>query len=53
MRFDELLTRPDGPAIAESSPPPPSRPVRPRGLHQESRQQHWQFRVDIDEAAQT
>ncbi|MDT0234439.1 hypothetical protein [Curtobacterium sp. BRB10] len=54
MRFDELLTRPDGPAIAEELAAL-SRPARYvlDGIHQESRQQFWQFRVDIDEPAQT
>ncbi|MBO9040635.1 hypothetical protein [Curtobacterium flaccumfaciens] len=54
MRFDELLTRPDGPAIAEelAALRRPARYVLD-GIHQESRQQFWQFRVDIDEPAQT
>ncbi|MFJ4073635.1 hypothetical protein [Curtobacterium sp. NPDC089991] len=54
MRFDELLTRPDGPAIAEelAALRRPARYVL-EGIHQESRQKYWQFRVDIDEAAQT
>lgn len=54
MRFDELLTRSDGPAIAEElgALRRPARYVLD-GIHQESRQKYWQFRVDIDEAAQT
>lgn len=54
MRFDELLTRPDGPAIAEelAARRRPARYVL-EGIHQESRQKYWQFRVDVDEAAQT
>ncbi|MCS6560288.1 hypothetical protein [Curtobacterium poinsettiae] len=54
MRFDELLTRSDGPAIAEelAALRRPARYVLD-GIHQESRQQFWQFRVDIDEPAQT
>ncbi|MBF4597936.1 hypothetical protein ITJ50_13160 [Curtobacterium sp. VKM Ac-2889] len=54
MRFDELITRSDGPAIAEelAALRRPARYVL-EGIHQESRQKYWQFRVDIDEAAQT
>jgi len=54
VRFDELLTRSDGPAIAEelAALRRPARYVL-EGIHQESRQKYWQFRVDIDEAAQT
>lgn len=54
MRFDELLTRPDGPAIAEelAARRRPARYVL-EGIHQESRQKYSQFRVDVDEAAQT
>jgi hypothetical protein len=54
VRFDELLTRSDGPAIAEdlAALRRPARYVL-EGIHQESRQKFWQFRVDIDEAAQT
>ncbi|WP_426725278.1 hypothetical protein [Curtobacterium flaccumfaciens] len=54
MRFDELLTRSDGPAIAEelAALRRPARYILD-GIHQESRQKYWQFRVDIDEAAQT
>lgn len=54
MRLDELLTRSDGPAIAEelAALRRPARYVL-EGVHQESRQKYWQFRVDIDEAAQT
>lgn len=54
MRFDELLTRSNGPAIAEelAALRRPDRYVL-EGVHQESRQKYWQFRVDIDEAAQT
>ncbi|ROQ05746.1 MULTISPECIES: hypothetical protein [unclassified Curtobacterium] len=54
MRFDELLTRPDGPAIAEelAALRRPARYVL-EGIHQESRQKYWQFRVDVDEPAQT
>ncbi|WNY34059.1 hypothetical protein Q9Q99_00075 [Curtobacterium flaccumfaciens] len=53
MRFDELLTRSDGPAIAEelATLRRPARYVL-EGIHQESRQKYWQFRVDIDEPAQ-
>ncbi len=54
MRLDELLTRSDGPAIAEelAALRRPARYVL-EGLHQESRQKYWQFRIDVDEAAQT
>lgn len=54
VRFDELLTRSDGQAIAEelAALRRPARYVLD-GIHQESRQKYWQFRVDIDEAAQT
>lgn len=54
VRFDELLTRPDGPAIAEelAALRRPARYVL-EGIHQESRQKYSQFRVDVDEAAQT
>lgn len=54
MRFDELLTRSDGPAIAEevAALRRPARYVL-EGIHQESRQQYSQFRVDFDEPAQT
>ena len=54
VRFDELLTRSHGPAIAEglAALRRPARYVL-EGIHQESRQKFWQFRVDIDEAAQT
>lgn len=54
MRFDELLTRSDGPAIAEelAALRRPARYVL-EGMHQESRQKYSQFRVDVDEAAQT
>ena len=54
MRLDELLTRSAGPAIAEelAALRRPARYVL-EGLHQESQQKYWQFRIDIDEAAQT
>jgi len=54
VRFGELLTRSDGPAIAEELAAfrRPARYVL-EGIHQESRQKFWQFRGDIDEAAQT
>jgi hypothetical protein len=54
VRLDELLTRSDGPAVAEeiAALRRPARYVL-EGVHQESRQKYWQFRVDIDEAAQT
>lgn len=54
VRFDELLTRSDGHAIAEelAALRRPARYVL-EGIHQESRQKFWQFRVDIDEPAQT
>ncbi len=54
VRFDELLTRSDGPVIAEefAALRRPARYVL-EGIHQEPRQKSWQFRVDIDEPAQT
>ncbi|MBF4615846.1 hypothetical protein [Curtobacterium sp. VKM Ac-1376] len=44
----------DGPAIAEelAALRRPARYIL-EGIHQESRQKYWQFRVDIDEPAQT
>jgi hypothetical protein len=54
VRFDELLTRSDGPAIAEelAALRRPARYVL-EGIQHESRQKYSPFRVDIDEAAQT
>jgi hypothetical protein len=54
MRFDEVLTRPDGPAVAQelAALRRGGRTVID-GVHQESPREHWQFRLDIDEARQT
>lgn len=54
MRFDEVLTRTDGPAIASEIDTlrTPGRYVL-EGVHQASPEHHWQFRLDIDDVAQT
>lgn len=53
MRFDELLTRPDGPAVAEelAALRRPGRHVV-EGVHQDSPREYWHFRLDIDEQQQ-
>ncbi|WIB78998.1 hypothetical protein DEJ28_07840 [Curtobacterium sp. MCPF17_002] len=53
MRFDEVLSRSDGPAIAEelASFRTPGRYVLD-GVHQVSVREHWQFRLDIDDVRQ-
>ncbi|MDR6171130.1 hypothetical protein [Curtobacterium sp. SORGH_AS_0776] len=53
MRFDEVLTRADGPAVAQelAALRRPGRMVID-GVHQEAPREHWQFRLDIDEARQ-
>ncbi|WP_146242637.1 hypothetical protein [Curtobacterium sp. MCPF17_047] len=54
MRFDEVLRRTDGPAVASEIDAlrTPGRYVL-EGVHQVSSGEHWQFRLDIDDAAQT
>uniref|UniRef100_A0A942Y9C4 Uncharacterized protein n=1 Tax=Neobacillus citreus TaxID=2833578 RepID=A0A942Y9C4_9BACI len=54
MRFDEVVTRTDGPAIASEIDMlrTPGRYVL-EGVHQVSPEHHWQFRLDIDEPART
>lgn len=53
MRFDEVLTRADGPAVAEelAALRRPGRHVI-EGVHQASPREYWQFRLDIDEQQQ-
>jgi hypothetical protein len=54
MRFDEILLRDDGPAIATelASLRRPARYVI-EGVHQDSSQAYWQFRLDVDEPRQS
>ncbi|MCY1693541.1 hypothetical protein [Curtobacterium sp. SL109] len=54
MRFDEVLTRDDGPAIAAelAAMRKPARYVI-EGVHQDSPQEYWQFRLDVDEPRQS
>ena len=53
MRFDEVLTRPDGPAVAEevAALRRSGRHVI-EGVHQVSPREYWQFRLDLDEHRQ-
>jgi len=53
MRFDEVLARPDGPAVADelAALRRPGRVVI-EGAHQDSPREHWQFRLDVDEHRQ-
>jgi hypothetical protein len=51
MRFDEVLARSDGPAVAADIAElrTPGRYVL-EGLHQYAERRHWQFRLDVDES---
>ncbi|WIB65752.1 hypothetical protein [Curtobacterium sp. MCBD17_040] len=53
MRFDEVLDRSDGPALAEEFAQlrTPGRYILD-GVHQMPTGKHWQFRIDIDEVQQ-
>jgi hypothetical protein len=54
VRFDEVLARDDGPAVAAelASLRQPARYVI-EGVHQDSPQEHWHFRLDVDEPRQS
>lgn len=54
MRFEEVLRRTDGPAVANEIDAlrAPGRYVL-EGVHQLSPGEHWQFQLDIDDVAQT